>query len=61
MRLLLGSDAIIGKKQLSFLRSGTADQTFTGFVLEYGPDDMPVKGLQTSSLAIKVSGPVVQA
>lgn len=41
--------------------AGTADQTFSGFVLEYGPDDMPVKGLQTSSLMVKVSGPVVQA
>jgi hypothetical protein len=40
--------------------AGTGDQTFSGAVLEYGPDDMPVKGLQTSSLMIKVSGPVTQ-
>ena len=38
--------------------TGTKDRLFSGFVTEYGADDMPVDGLQTASFSIKVSGPV---
>ncbi len=39
----------------------TEDMTFSGFVTEYGVDDLPVEGKQTASFGIKVSGPIAQA
>lgn len=35
--------------------------TFSGYVTSYGPDDMPVTGLQTASATIKVSGAITKA
>lgn len=39
----------------------TEDLTFSGFVTEYGPDDMPIEGKQAASFSVKVSGEIVQA
>lgn len=41
--------------------SGTETRDFMGVVTSYGPDELGVKGKQTASMAIKVSGPVDQA
>ncbi len=41
--------------------SDTEDLTFSGFVTEYGVDDLPVEGKQTASFTIKVSGEIDQA
>lgn len=41
--------------------TGYQDWTFSGYVTEYGPDDMPVKGKQTASLTLKVSGAITKA
>lgn len=40
--------------------AGTEDQTCSGYVTEYGPDDMAPDGKQTASFSIKVSGPITQ-
>ncbi|MCW1985336.1 UNVERIFIED_ORG: hypothetical protein M2348_001068 [Sphingomonas sp. R1F5B] len=40
--------------------STTETRGFAGVITEYGPDELPVKGKQTASLKIKVSGPVAQ-
>lgn len=37
------------------------NQTFSGYVTSYGPDDQPVKGKQAASFAIKISGAIAQA
>lgn len=39
----------------------TEDQTFAGFVTEYGPDELPLDGVQTFSFTVKVSGVITQA
>lgn len=39
----------------------TEDLTFSGFVTEYGVDELPVEGKQTASFTIKVSGEIDQA
>lgn len=39
----------------------TEDIEFSGFVTEYGPDDLPTSGKQTASGSIKVSGEITQA
>lgn len=41
--------------------TGTETRDFKGVVTSYGPDELPVKGKQTASMTIKVSGPVTQA
>lgn len=41
--------------------SGSATRDFMGVVTSYGPDELPVKGKQTATMTIKVSGPVAQA
>lgn len=41
--------------------SGFQAWTFSGYVTAYSPDDMPVTGIQTASLTIKVSGAVTKA
>jgi hypothetical protein len=41
--------------------AGYQAKTFSGIVTSYGPDDMPVTGIQTASVTIKVSGPVTSA
>lgn len=40
---------------------GFEDQTFTGYLTAYGPDSQPVKGKQTSSATLKISGAVTKA
>jgi len=39
----------------------TEDLTFSGFVTEYGPDEMGLEGAQTFSFTAKVTGAVTQA
>lgn len=41
--------------------TGTETRDFAGVVTGYGPDELGVKGKQTASMTIKVSGPVDQA
>lgn len=41
--------------------TGTEDWTFSGYVTEYGPDAMPVKGKQTATASVKVSGAITKA
>ena len=41
--------------------AGTKNQTFSGFLTEYGPDALPVDGKQQASFGIKVSGPIAQS
>lgn len=36
------------------------DQTFSGYVTSYGPDDQPVKGKQAASWALQISGEIAQ-
>ncbi len=36
------------------------NQTFSGYVTSYGPDDQPVKGKQAASWALQISGEVEQ-
>lgn len=38
--------------------AGLVAKVFSGIVTDYGPDDMPVKGKQTATLTLQVSGPV---
>ncbi|MDP3550610.1 MAG: phage tail tube protein [Novosphingobium sp.] len=40
--------------------SGTYNRAFQGVVTSYGPDELGVKGKQTASMTIKVSGAVTQ-
>lgn len=40
--------------------SDTEDMEGSGFVTEYGPDELPVQGKQAASWTIKVSGPITQ-
>ena len=40
--------------------TGTETMEFSGVVTRYGPDELPVKGKQTCTLAVKVSGPITQ-
>ena len=39
---------------------GTDDMTGSGYVIDYGVDDLPTRGKQTASFGIEVSGPVIQ-
>ncbi len=41
--------------------SSTEDQTFSGYVTSYGPDQMEINGKQTASFTIKVTGAITQA
>jgi hypothetical protein len=41
--------------------SGVKTFTTQGIITEYGPDALPVKGKQTASMKIKLSGPVTVA
>lgn len=41
--------------------SGSETRDFMGVVTSYGPDELGVKGKQSASMTIKVSGPVDQA
>lgn len=41
--------------------AGLQNWTFSGYVTEYGPDDLPVKGKQTSTMSLKVSGAITKA
>jgi Lambda phage tail tube protein, TTP len=41
--------------------SGTKTFTTQGVIIEYGPDPLPVKGKQSASMKIKLSGPVTVA
>lgn len=41
--------------------SGNRQKTFSGFLIEYGPDGFEVKGKQTASFSIKVTGVVTEA
>lgn len=41
--------------------TGTEDQTFSGYVIAYGPDPMPVKGKQTFTATIKITGAITSA
>lgn len=41
--------------------AGTKNQTFSGFLTEYGPDAMPVDGKQQANFALKVSGAITQS
>lgn len=45
------------------VKAGTGTETleFSGVVTLYGPDELPVKGKQTATLTVKVSGPIAQA
>lgn len=40
--------------------TGTERMEFSGVVTQYGPDELPVKGKQTATLTVKVSGPITQ-
>ena len=40
---------------------GTEDWTFSGYLTEYGPDAQPVKGKQTATATVKVSGAITKA
>jgi predicted secreted protein len=64
-----GDDAMIAAVTDGVLRdfkivakaaSGTEDLMFSGFVTEYGVDDLPVDGKQTASFTAKVSGEITQ-
>lgn len=54
-------DVLYDFKIVAKSAAGTEDMNFSGFVTEYGPDDMPTDGMQTASFSIKVSGPITQA
>lgn len=41
--------------------SGTETFECSGVMTDYGPDELPVRGKQTASFTIKVSGPRTQA
>lgn len=41
--------------------SDTEDMTFSGFLTEYGVDDLPTDGKQTASFTAKVTGEITQA
>lgn len=41
--------------------SGSETRDFMGVVTSYGPEELSVKGKQTATMTIKVSGPVDQA
>lgn len=41
--------------------AGVENWTFSGIVTDYGPDDMPVKGKQTATMTLKVSGAITKA
>jgi hypothetical protein len=61
LRLAFTSAALQNIKCQPKTATGTEDQTFSGFVIAYGPDAMPVKGKQTFTATIKVTGPVTSA
>lgn len=65
-----GDDAMIAAVTDGVLRdfkivaksaADTEDLSFSGFVTEYGVDELPVDGKQTASFTIKVSGEIDQA
>lgn len=41
--------------------ASTKNRTFSGFVTEYGADDLPVSGKQEATVTIKVTGAVTQS
>lgn len=41
--------------------AGNRQKTFSGFLTEYGPDGFEVKGKQTATFTIKVTGVVTEA
>jgi hypothetical protein len=61
MTLSMTSGALQNIKLLVKTATGFESWTFSGYVTEYGPDDMPVKGKQTASLTLKVSGAITKA
>lgn len=61
MTLAFTSAALQNVKVQVKATAGTEDWTFQGFVTTYGPDSQPVKGKQTASLTIKVSGAITKA
>lgn len=48
-------------KMVAKAATGTEELEFSGFVTNYGADEMPVTGKQVASFSIKVSGPITQA
>lgn len=61
MRTAMSSAVKQDWKVVSKAAAGTSNQTGSGYVSEYGPDAMPVDGLQQASLTLKVSGPIAQS
>lgn len=41
--------------------TGTEDLEGSGYIIDYGPDEFPVKGKQTFSGTLKLTGPTTQA